>query len=184
MTCDVRSVTCDAWHTIRDSPSAAWASCILKSTNYVWNESALPALPQTKTATFSRCKCRVMLISCDRDFYCLSRYNCEVKTGAPRVNYRETITCDATFDYTHKKQSGGQGQYGKVGVDTSHVTRHSSHVTRCTSQVIGGLEPLSESTEDMKEGFEFENRAIGTSTPKFQPKLCVKRGACRQQHTR
>ena len=100
------------------------------------------------------------------------------------MNYRETITCDATFDYTHKKQSGGQGQYGKVGVDTSHVTRHSSHVTRCTSQVIGGLEPLSESTEDMKEGFEFENRAIGTTTPEFQPKLCVKRDACRQQHTR
>ncbi len=49
------------------------------------------------------------------------RYNCEVKTGAPRVNYRETITSPATFDYTHKKQSGGQGQYGKVSVGMRHL---------------------------------------------------------------
>jgi elongation factor G len=52
-------------------------------------------------------------------------YNCEVKTGAPRVNYRETITSAATFDYTHKKQSGGQGQYGKVGAkDTIFAVAH------------------------------------------------------------
>ena len=41
-------------------------------------------------------------------------YGVEVVTGAPRVNYRETVTRRASFDYTHKKQSGGSGQYGKV----------------------------------------------------------------------
>jgi elongation factor G len=39
------------------------------------------------------------------------------------------------------------------------------HVSRNAYQVIGGLEPLSESTEEMQEGFEFENRAIGNNIP-------------------
>jgi translation elongation factor EF-G len=34
--------------------------------------------------------------------------------GKPRVNFREAITRKATFDYLHKKQSGGSGQYAKV----------------------------------------------------------------------
>ena len=41
-------------------------------------------------------------------------YNCEVETGAPQVAYRESIGAKADFNYTHKKQSGGSGQYGRV----------------------------------------------------------------------
>ena len=41
-------------------------------------------------------------------------YNCEVETGAPQVAYRESITTKGDFNYTHKKQSGGSGQYGRV----------------------------------------------------------------------
>ena len=41
-------------------------------------------------------------------------YNAEVQVGQPQVAYRETITRMAEFNYTHKKQTGGSGQFGRV----------------------------------------------------------------------
>ncbi|KAI8843858.1 P-loop containing nucleoside triphosphate hydrolase protein [Chytriomyces cf. hyalinus JEL632] len=70
-------------------------------------------------------------------------YNTECITGKPQVAYRETITSRAKFNYTHKKQSGGSGQYGKV---------------------MGYIEPVEEELEDGKT-VEFLNETVGMNIP-------------------
>lgn len=68
-------------------------------------------------------------------------YKVECVTGMPKVNYRESCTAKASFNFTHKKQSGGSGQYGKL---------------------IGYIEPLP---EDSGETFVFENALVGNVIP-------------------
>lgn len=75
-------------------------------------------------------------------------YKVDSIVGQPKVNYRETCSAKAAFNYTHKKQSGGSGQYGKV---------------------IGYLEPLPEGAE---ENFVFENKIVGNIIPpEFYPAI-------------
>ena len=76
-------------------------------------------------------------------------YGTDVETGKPRVAYRETITQRAEFNYTHKKQTGGSGQYGRVA---------------------GYMEPITEGDED----FIFDNQVRGGSIPTQYIAACEK----------
>lgn len=66
-------------------------------------------------------------------------YNVECVTGKPQVAYRETIASEVPFDYTHKKQSGGAGQYAKVMGVMNPAS--SSDINSFQSAVVGGKIP-------------------------------------------
>jgi elongation factor G len=64
-------------------------------------------------------------------------YNVELETGMPQVAYRETITRRVEFDYTHKKQSGGSGQFGRVaGIMEPYHEKDYEFVDEITGGVI------------------------------------------------
>lgn len=66
-------------------------------------------------------------------------YNCEVIVGDPQVAYRETITRKATVDYTHKKQSGGSGQFARIILEIEPQEPGAGYLFE--SKVVGGAVP-------------------------------------------
>ncbi len=76
-------------------------------------------------------------------------YNAEVEVGRPQVAYRETITQRADFNYTHKKQTGGAGQYGRVAGWMEPVEGEEFVFE---SQIVGGAIP-SEFIPSCEKGF-------------------------------
>jgi elongation factor G len=77
-------------------------------------------------------------------------YNCEVIAGKPQVAYRETISQKGEFYYTHKKQTGGSGQFARV---------------------CGYLEPLP---ADAEQQYEFVDDIVGGSIPREFIPACDK----------
>ncbi len=77
-------------------------------------------------------------------------YNAEVETGMPQVAYRETITTRADFDYTHKKQTGGAGQYGRVA---GYMEPVADEEFVFESQIVGGAIP-TEFIPSCEKGFK------------------------------
>jgi elongation factor G len=74
-------------------------------------------------------------------------YGADVTTGKPRVAYRETITQRSDFNYTHKKQTGGSGQFARIA---------------------GFIEPISDAD------FIFENKVFGGAIPTQYISACEK----------
>ncbi|CDH09618.1 probable Elongation factor G, mitochondrial [Zygosaccharomyces bailii ISA1307] len=68
-------------------------------------------------------------------------YNVECTTGRPQVSYRESITTPAEFDYTHKKQSGGAGQYGRVIGNVSPAAEGEKGKNAFETAIVGGRIP-------------------------------------------
>ncbi|EDW51971.1 elongation factor G, mitochondrial [Drosophila sechellia] len=69
-------------------------------------------------------------------------YGCPVTLGKPKVAFRETLVGPCEFDYLHKKQSGGSGQYARI---------------------IGVMEPLPPNQNTL---LEFVDETVGTNVPK------------------
>jgi elongation factor G len=63
----------------------------------------------------------------------------DVETALPRVAYRETITKKAGAEHTHKKQTGGHGQYGKVTLEIAPLQRGENY--RFVNAIFGGAVP-------------------------------------------
>jgi elongation factor G len=68
-----------------------------------------------------------------------TEFNVEANIGAPQVAYRETITKAAEIDYTHKKQSGGAGQFAKIKILFEPVEPGEGY--SFTSKIVGGSVP-------------------------------------------
>jgi elongation factor G len=68
-------------------------------------------------------------------------YNCEVVVGKPQVAYRETITRRGDFNYTHKKQTGGAGQYGRVAGYVEPLPADAAQAYEFVDDIIGGSIP-------------------------------------------
>ena len=77
-------------------------------------------------------------------------YSCDVIAGKPQVAYRETITRRADIAYTHKKQTGGSGQFARIG---------------------GYMEPLP---PDAVETYEFVDEVVGGAIPREFIPACDK----------
>ncbi len=78
-------------------------------------------------------------------------FKVEANVGAPQVAYRETITLKKDIDYTHKKQSGGTGQYAKINLEIEPLPPGSGFVFE--SKIVGGAVP-KEYIPGVLKGFE------------------------------
>lgn len=78
-------------------------------------------------------------------------YGVELVVGQPQVAYRETITREIEDSYTHKKQSGGSGQYGKIDYRIRPGEQNSGFTFKST--VVGGSVP-KEFMPAIEKGFE------------------------------
>lgn len=80
-------------------------------------------------------------------------YKAEVETGAPQVAYRETISTKADYNYTHRKQSGGSGQYARVAGFVEPLDVEGEEIFKFNNLIKGGIIP-TEYIPSCEKGFK------------------------------
>lgn len=114
-------------------------SALTRARPRVWTPATRSSRYERVSSTYKSCVCALFIFR--------REYGVECTVGQPQVNYRETITKKIPFNYLHKKQTGGSGQYARV---------------------MGYIEPLPADTRDKNNElvhFRFENRVLGTAIP-------------------
>ncbi|KAG7740586.1 hypothetical protein KL932_002945 [Ogataea haglerorum] len=89
-------------------------------------------------------------------------YNVECTVGRPRVSYRETVLGSSPFEYTHKKQSGGAGQYAKVMGEFKATSL-------CDPEYVG-----ASPEEDIRFKNNFQTKIVGGKIPEKYLLACSK----------
>lgn len=104
-------------------------------------------------------------------------YKVEVETSPPRVSYRETITKRAEFNYTHKKQTGGSGQYGRVAGYIEPITE--PEITEnyvFVDEIKGGVIPR-EFIPSCDKGFQSSlDKGRMIESPVVRIRVCINDG--------
>jgi elongation factor G len=68
-------------------------------------------------------------------------YNTEIIVGRPKVAFRETISQRSDYNYTHKKQTGGSGQFGRVGGYIEPLPSDAVETYEFVDEIVGGVIP-------------------------------------------
>jgi len=103
-------------------------------------------------------------------------YKAEVITSPPRVSYRETITKHADFNYTHKKQTGGSGQYGRVAGYIRPIDDEAEENYSFIDQIKGGVIPR-EFIPSCDKGFrESVQKGRLIEAPVVRVEVCINDG--------
>ena len=101
-------------------------------------------------------------------------YGAEIETGAPQVAYRESISQSSDFNYTHKKQTGGAGQFGRVAgiMEPNHESDF-----EFVDSIKGGVIP-TEYIPSCRKGFEMAmDKGPVTGFPIVGVKITLNDGA-------
>jgi elongation factor G len=67
------------------------------------------------------------------------KFGVDLEMTTPKVPYKETITTNSSAEYTHKKQTGGHGQYARVSIELSPLPRGSGF--EFAERIVGGVVP-------------------------------------------